>query len=140
MFGNSRFHKRIVILSGAIILIGFIWFLFTPQKVFSNPSMLEYASVYFHDQYISVDSYELGTIISKYNFQRKIEPVGRIELDLVTFRVDFDYNHHPIHIYLGDLNFMTRGDSYWDYNIRDAQKLKDEVEDLIQSSDVTDTE
>ena len=136
MFGNSRFHKRIIMLFGAVILISFIWFWFTPKKVFSNPSMLEFASVYYHDQYIPVDSNVLGTIISKYHFQRKIEPIGRIELDLVTFRVDFDYKHHPIHIYLGDLNFMTHGDSYWDYNILDAQKLKEEVEALIQRSGV----
>ena len=140
MFGNSRFHKRIVILSGSVILVGFIWFWFTPQKVFSNPSKIEYVHVYYQDKEITVDSNELGKILRKYSFQRKIEPVGRIELDLVEIWIVFMYNHKFIDIYLGDLNFMNRSDSYWDYNILDAPKLKDEVNDLIQRSGVSDTE
>ncbi len=141
MLSNRNNFNRIIIISGvAIIFLCFIGYWFAPQKVISNPDQVIASLVYYpdRDHEVEVNQHELATILSKYYFQRRFGVVGSFESKEVSCYIDLIYlNYGPIHIYLGDINFMNRGSLYLDYNILDAQKLKEEVEELIKRSEVT---
>lgn len=141
MARKIHFSKRSIIISGAIIvLVAFLGYWFTPQRIISNPDLVLVSHIYYHDyeHEVKVEPHELATILNKYYCQRKVEIIGPFETRKVSYYIDLIYfNHGPIHIYLGDLNFMSRGNRYVDYNILEVSKLQTEIEALIQRSYVS---
>ena len=141
MTRKIHFSKRSIIIAGAMIfLVAFLGYWFAPQKIISNPDLVVVAHVYYldYEHEVKVEPHELATILSKYYCQRRVEIIGPFETKRVSYYIDLIYlNHGPIHIYLGDLNFMSRGNRYVDYNILEASKLQAEIEALIQRSSVS---
>lgn len=87
----------------------------------------------YQGEEIPINEDKLIEILCKYEARSSAKSFFPYNTDKALFEIDYIENHSPNHIILGEIDVWYESSDQGAYEIVNAQKLKQEITDLMQS-------